>query len=178
MATSVYANNLANALFETALKEKELVKWLGELRLISDLVKDAAVSSVLQKASVPLSEKGKLIKDRAGDISAQVLNSVMMLLEKGKLSEMEDVSIEYQRLMDSYHGVEGAEIAEVTTAIPLDEGDMLELGKKLTGIVGRPVVIKAKVDPSIVGGIRIMVGDKLIDGSLRHRLDMLSKELV
>jgi F0F1-type ATP synthase delta subunit len=151
MATSVYANNLAKALFETALKERELVKWLGELRLISDLAKDAAVSSVLQKASVPLSEKSKLIKDRAGDISAQVLN---------------------------YHGVEGAEVAEVTTAIPLDEGDMLELGKKLAGIVGRPVVIKAKVDPSIVGGIRIMVGDKLIDGSLRHRLDMLSKELV
>ncbi len=178
MATSVYAINLANALFETALKEKELVKWLGELRLISDLAKDAAVSSVLQKASVSLNEKNQLIKDRAGNISAQVLNTMVMLLEKGKLDELEDVSIEYQRLMDSYHGVEGAEIAEVTTAIPLDEGDMLELGKKLTEILGRPVVIKAKVDSSIVGGIRIMVGDKLIDGSLRHRLDMLSKELV
>jgi ATP synthase F1 delta subunit len=178
MATSVYANNLAKALFETALKEKEMVKWLGELRMVSDLAKDAAVSSVLQKSSVNLSEKSKLIKERAGDISTQVLNTVVMLVEKGKLSELEDVTIEYQRLMDSYHGVEGAEVAEVTTAVPLDEGDMLDLGKKLTEIVARPVVIKAKVDPSIVGGIRVMIGDKLIDGSLRHRLDMLSKELV
>jgi ATP synthase F1 delta subunit len=178
MATSVYANNLAKALFETALKEKEMVKWLGDLRLVSDLTKDPAVFAVLQKPSVTLNEKSELIKERAGDISTQVLNTVAMLVEKSKLAELEDVVIEYQRLMDSYHGVEGAEVAEVTTAIPLDEGDMLELGKKLAGIVGRPVVIKAKVDPSIVGGIRIMVGDKLIDGSLRHRLDMLSKELV
>jgi len=178
MATSVYANNLAKALFETALKEKELVKWLGEVRLISDLVRDSAVSSVLQKSGVPASEKSKVIRDRAGEVSPQVMNTVLMLLEKGKLAELEDDSIEYQRLLDSYHGVEGAEVAEITTAIPLDENDMMSLGKQLTEVVGRPVVIKAKVDPSIVGGIRIMVGDKLIDGSLRHRLDMLSKELV
>jgi F-type H+-transporting ATPase subunit delta len=178
MATSVYANNLAKALFETALKEKEMVKWLGELRLVSDLAKDAAVSSVLQRTGTSINDKMQTLKDRAGNVSAQVLNAVGMLLEKGKLTDLEDVSIEYQRLLDSYHGVEGAEVAEVTTAVPLDENDMLDLGKKLTEIVGRPVVIKAKVDPAIVGGIRIMFGGKLIDATLRHRLDMLSKELV
>ena len=109
MATSVYAKNLAKALFEDALKQNELIKWLGEMRQISDLVKDASVSAVLQKPGVPFEEKSKLLKDRAGDLDPQMLNMVGMLADKDKLNELDDVSMEYQRLMDAYHGVEGAE---------------------------------------------------------------------
>ncbi len=99
------------------------------------------------------------------------------LMEKGRLAELDDITIEYQKLLDAYHGVEGAEVAEVTTAIALDEETRLSLGKRLTEIIGRPVVIKASVDPGVIGGIIVRVGDKLIDGSIRSRLQTLSKEL-
>ena len=178
MATSVYAKNLAKALFEDALKKNELIKWLSDLRIISDLMKDASVSAILQKPNMSFADKSKLLKDRAGALDAQVLNLVGMLADKGKLNELDNISIEYQELLDAYHGVEGAELAEVTTAIPLDEEEKLKLGKRLRELVGKPVTLKVMVDPRLLGGIVIRVGDKLIDGSVRNRLQTLSKELI
>ena len=139
MATSVYAKNLAKAFFEDALKGKELMKWLSELRLISDLAKDASVASVLQKPDLSFEAKSKLLKARAGELDPQVLNLVGMQAAKGKLGELDDISIEYQRLIDAYHGVEGAEVAEVTTAIPLDDEDILKLGKRLGEMLAEQV---------------------------------------
>ena len=60
MATSEYAKNLAKALFEDAAKENELIRWLGELRLVSDVVKDKSVSSALQKPGFSFEEQSKL----------------------------------------------------------------------------------------------------------------------
>jgi F-type H+-transporting ATPase subunit delta len=178
MATSVYAKNMAKALFEDALKQNELIQWLSELRLISDLMKDTSVFTALQKPGLPFNEKSQLLKERVGALNPQVLNLVGMLSDKGKLIELDAISIEYQRLVDAHHGIEGAEVAEVTTAITLDDEDKLKLGKRLGEILGKPVTLKILVAPELLGGIVIRVGDKLIDGSVRHRLQTLSKELV
>ena len=178
MATSEYAKNLAKALFEDAAKENELSRWLGEIRLLSDIVKDTSISSVLQKHGVSFAEKSKIIADRIGQLNPRVLNVIGVLAEKNKLGELEDVSIEYQRLLDTYHGIAGTETAEVTTAIPLDEEDKLKLGKRLGEMLGRPVTLSVVVNPELLGGVVIRVGDKLIDGSVRHRLQTLSKELI
>jgi F-type H+-transporting ATPase subunit delta len=178
MATSEYAKNLAKALFEDATKENDLIGWLREIRLISDIVKDSSVSSALQKPGSSFQEKSKVLKDRMGEVNPRLLNMVGMLADKNKLSEMDDVSLEYQRLVDSYHGIEGAEAAEITTAMPLDEDDKLKMGKRLSEMLGRPVTLNVVVDPALLGGIVIRVGDKLIDGSVRHRLQTLSKELI
>jgi F-type H+-transporting ATPase subunit delta len=178
MATSEYAKNLAKALFEDATKENDLIGWLREIRLISDIVKDSSVSSALQKPGSSFQEKSNVLKDRMGEVNPRLLNMVGMLADKNKLSEMDDVSLEYQRLVDSYHGIEGAEAAEITTAMPLDEDDKLKMGKRLSEMLGRPVTLNVVVDPALLGGIVIRVGDKLIDGSVRHRLQTLSKELI
>ncbi len=102
---------------------------------------------------------------------------VSMLVAKGRLGMMDDISDEYQQLVDGYRGVEGVETAEVTTAVPLEEPDRLKIAQRITGIVGRPVVLKPKVDPEVIGGMVIRVGDRLIDGSVRSRLATLKRDL-
>ena len=178
MATSEYAKNLAKALFEDATKENDVIKWLRELRLIADVTKDKSVFSALQKPGGSFEEKSKVLKDRISEIDPRLLNMLGMLAGKNKLSELDGVSIEYQRLVDAYHGVEGAEMAHVTTAIPMDEDERLLLGKRLSEMLGRPVMLNVAVDPELLGGVVIRIGDKLIDGSVRHRLQTLSKELI
>jgi F-type H+-transporting ATPase subunit delta len=178
MATSVYAKNLAKALFEDALKQNELIGWLSQLRLISDVIKDTAVSSVLKNSSLSFTEKSKVLKERVGEINSKVLNIVGMLSDNGKLSEMDDISTEYQGLIDAYHGVEGAGVAEIITAVPIDEDEKLKMGKRITEMLGKPVTLKLSVNPELLGGVIIRVGDKLIDGSVSHRLQTISKELI
>ena len=177
MTDSVYARRYSQAVFRMALDKKELNRWQADLRKIARLATDDALFTLLENPEVSLDEKTKVLTGRLGDINTMALKLVSLLVTKGRLSMINDIADEYQRLLDNYHGVEGAEIAEVTTAIPLDDEDKLRLAQRITDMVGKPVVLKPKVDTSVIGGIIIRVGDKLIDGSIRSRLAALKKEL-
>ncbi len=85
-----------------------------------------------------------------------------------------DIADEYQRLLDSYRGIEQA---EVVTTLPLDEEDKLRLAEHLGAIVGKQVVLKTEVDSRLLGGIIARISDKLLDGSTRSKLETLKKEL-
>lgn len=177
MPEDVYDKYFAKVIFETALKDGELNKWLSQLRVISDVTEDNSIKKLLMDSTITYADKTKMLSSRLGEIDPLALKMIFMLAAKGKLETIEEITDEYQRLLDSYHGVEGAELIEVITAIPLDEKDKLGLSKRLTDIVEKPIILKAMVDPEIIGGIIIKVGDKIIDGSMRTKLAELKKEL-
>ncbi len=177
MANSTYAKRYSQAAFKIALEEKELNSWQSDLRKIASLVKDDALFALLENPEVPFDNKAKVLSERLGDINPQALKLVSLLMTKGKLGMIGDIADEYQRLVDNYHGIEGAEVAEVTTAIPLEDEDKLRLAQRLTSLLGKPIVLKPKVDSSLIGGVIIRVGDKLIDGSIRSKLLSLKRDL-
>jgi F-type H+-transporting ATPase subunit delta len=177
MAITAYARRKAQELFRTALDKKELNWWQSDLRRIASLVKDEAISTLLENPEVHFDNKAKALSERLGDINPQALKLVSQLVAKGRLRMIDDIAEEYQRLLDNYRGIEGVEVAEVTTAIPLDDEDKLRLAQRLTSLVGKPIVLKAKVDSNLIGGIIIRVGDKLIDGSIRSKLEALKRDM-
>lgn len=177
MAKSIYSRRYSQAVFRIALDSKELNRWQSDLRKIASLVNDAALFALLENPEVSFDDKAKVLSERLGDINPLALKLVSLLVTKGKLGMIGDIADEYQRLVDNYRGIEGAEVAEVTTAIPLDDEDKLKLAQRLTSLVGKPVVLKPKVDPSLIGGLIIRVGDKLIDGSIRSKLLSLKRDL-
>ncbi len=177
MADTIYAKRHAQVVFKTALERKELNRWQSDLRKIVSLAKDETLFAFLENPEVNFGDKAKVLSERLGDINPQALKLVSQLVAKGRLGLIDDIVDEYQRLVDNYRGVEGAEVAEVTTAISLDDEDKLRLAQRITDIVGKPVVLKPKVDSSLIGGIIIRVGDKLIDGSIRSKLEALKKDL-
>ena len=178
MVSGTEATSLAQEIFAAAMAAKEPVGYLSEIRRVCDLLKDGTLMAALADSPLPAPEKIKLLSERTGVLAPSVSQVVTSLIDRGRLAEMDDVAVEYQRLLDIYHGAEGAEVAEVTTAVALDDDAKLSLGKRLTEIIGRPVVVKADVDPSVIGGIIVRIGDKLIDGSVRSRLQTISKELL
>ncbi len=177
MSISAFARQHAQAIFKIALDKKELNRWQSDLRRIASLVKDETLFTLLENPKAPFDDKAKVLSERLGDIDPEALKLVSMLVAKGKLAMMDDIADEYQRLVDNYHGIEGVEVAEVTTATPLDDEDRLRIAQRITDMVGKPVVLKPKVDSSLIGGVIIRVGDKLIDGSIRSKLAILKKEL-
>ena len=174
---SVYARRYSQTVFRMAVGAKELNRWQSDLRKIAGLVRDEAVFAFLENPKVNFEEKTTLLTERLGDINPQALKLVSLLVAKGRLSVIDDIADEYQRLLDNYHGIEGVEVAEITTAIPLDDEDKMRIAKRITEIVGKPVAVKPNVDASLIGGIIIRVGDKLIDGSIRSKLAALKKEM-
>ncbi|GAH86373.1 unnamed protein product, partial [marine sediment metagenome] len=119
-------------------------------------------------------DKARLLSERLGDINPLALNLVYLLVVRSGLGMVGDIADEYQRLLDSYRGIEQA---EVITAIPLDDEDKQKLGERLGAVVGKKVVLKSEVDSSLIGGIITRVGGKLLDGSTRSKLEALKREL-
>ena len=177
MTINTNATRHAQEVFKTALEKKELNKWQSDLRRIASLVRDATLLKVLENPNISFDDKAKVLSERLGDVNPQALELVAELVAKNQLAIIIDIADEYQWLVDNYRGIEGAEIAEITTAIELDDEDKLKLAQRITNLVGKPVVLQPKVDASILGGIIIRVGDRLIDGSVRSKLEALKREM-
>lgn len=71
----------------------------------------------------------------------------------------------------------GRRVAEVRSAVELDEAERLRLAAALERTIGRPVEVRVQIDPSVLGGMTIAIGDTVIDGSVRHRLEQLREAL-
>jgi len=174
MAKKTYARRYSQAVFNIARERNELDRWQSDLKKIATLTEDAKFVALLENPKVRFEEKAKLLSGWLGDINPLALNLVYLLVTRGRLGMVGDIADEYQRLLDSYRGIEQA---EVTTAIPLDDEDRRKLEERLGAVVGKKVVVKPRVDPGVVGGIVARVGGKLLDGSTRARLMALKKAL-
>jgi len=174
VARRAYARRYSQAVFEIAMERQELDRWQSDLRKIASLGEDAALVALFENPRLHFNDKARLLSEQLGDINPLALNLVYLLVARGRLSMLGEIADEYQRLLDSYRGIEEA---EVTTAIPLDDEDRLRLGERLGAIVGKKVVIKPEVDSSLIGGIVARIGGKLLDGSTHSRLEALKREL-
>jgi len=174
MARRSYARRYSQAVFDIARERNELDRWQSDLRKIATLADDAELIALLENPKVRFEDKAKLLAEGLGDINPLVLNLVYLLVTKGRFAMVADIADEYQRLLDSYRGVEQA---EVTTAIELDDEDKRKLEEHLGAVVGKKVVLRPRVDPSVLGGIVARVGGKLLDGSTRSKLMALKKAL-
>ncbi|GAI55396.1 unnamed protein product, partial [marine sediment metagenome] len=154
-ARKVYAKRYSQAVFEIALETKELDRWQSDLRKIATLSEDARFIAWLESPKFHFDDKARLLSEQLGDINLLALNLAYLLVTRGRLSMAGDIADEYQRLLDSYRGIEQA---EVTTAFPLDDEDKLRLEERLSATVGKKVVLKPEVDSSIIGGIVARIG--------------------
>ena len=175
MTKKVYTQRYAQAVFEIALETKELDRWQSDLRRIASLAEDDTLVAFLESPKIQFDDKAKLLSKQLKDVNPLALNLVHLLAARGILRSLVDIADDYQQLLDSYHGIETAEVA---TATELDEKDQKRLAEHLSTIVGKKVTLKTEVEPGLIGGIITRIGGKLLDGSTRSKLDALRKELV
>jgi F-type H+-transporting ATPase subunit delta len=174
MARVTSGKRYAQAAFKLALEKGELESWQASLRRIADMSTDEKLVALLENPKLPFEAKKALLAERLGKINPLALNLAYLLVHKRRLSVAGDISLQYDRLLDTHYGVEHV---EVITALPLGDEDRERISSQFGEITGHKVVIDAQVDPSIVGGIKAKIGDTLIDGSIRNRLEALRKSL-
>ena len=107
-------------------------------------------------------------------VNTMVRNLVDLLVSKGSVDSIADVYTSYTELLDQHLG---RQRVEVTTAIALDEAEANRITSFVSELVRREVVLTTKVDESILGGLVIQIGDRLLDGSTKARLDGLKNRL-
>lgn len=170
------ANRYAKAIFELATEQGETEAWTRRLALVRQVLDAPAAKAILDNPSLPLETRMRAVEalDLPG-IGPQGMNLMRMLVASGRAGRIGDIADQYEALADA---AAGRVRATVTTAIPLSEKDREALGRDLSSSLGKDVRLESKVDPGILGGLILQVGDRLTDASVAARLEQLRRRVL
>ena len=170
------ARRYAEAGFELAARDDALDAWRDGLSNAAALVADSRVSAVLDDPGRPFEERSKSLDRLLGShVPHHVANLVRLLMRRGRLDILPLVAVEYQRLLNRRRGIVEA---TVTSAAPLDDAETTALKARVQAMTGADVDLRTVVDPDLIGGLTVRVGDTLLDASVRGRLERLRDQLV
>jgi F-type H+-transporting ATPase subunit delta len=171
------ANRYAQAAFEIAHAERRDQEIEDELGSLSASLKaNPALEKKLLSPNLSLAGKKAVAAALyAGSPNKKIMTGILsVIFEKGRFSLIHDVAEAYKRISDLSQG-EG--LAEITTAVPLDAAKEKEMTACLEALAGCKLVVQKTVDPSLIGGVKVKIRNKVYDGSVRGNLDRLQKEL-
>ncbi len=174
MAKQVSGKRYAQPIFQLAVQQDLVDQWAGELDSLSQVLQDEEFSSFLEHAQVPLSEKNRSIDAVFPDTNPLVKNLVALLISRGSTKLIRDVYLSYSQLLDDYRG---RQRVEVTSAVPLDAAELERISRFVSELIQKEVVVSTEVDESILGGVIIQIGDQLLDGSVRSKLEGLRRQV-
>jgi F-type H+-transporting ATPase subunit delta len=164
----------AQAIFELAVAQGQLEPWADQLAFAGQVVQDDEFRAFLGHAEVPLERKTAAVDAVLQDVDPLVKNLVSLLVSRGAVRVLGDVHEAYVTLLDAHLG---RQRVEVTSAVPLDDQELQRITQFVAGLTNKEIVVSARVDEAILGGIIIQIGDQLLDGSTRARLEELRKQI-
>lgn len=168
------AKRYAQALFDIGSQMDRVDQWADHLDLATQALENEDLQAFLENARVPLPRKVQVIEEILPGVEPQIRNLLSLLVSRGLVELLPKVEREYLHLVDE---LKGREQVEVSSAVPLEDSQRDSISRFLTGLINKEIVLDSRVDPSILGGLVIRIGDRLIDGSTRTRLDELGKRL-
>lgn len=172
---SAAARRYARAVFELAQEQKGIEAWQRRLGEVHALVEVPELRAVLANRAIPAEARARLLRESgAGALDDDALHLAEVLLENGRLDQVEGVVDEFDRLVDA---AEGRVRAKATTAVDLSDAERSSLERELSDRFGGKVRLETEVDPDILGGLVVRVGDHLVDASVRTRLQQLRRRL-
>lgn len=171
------AKRYAMALFEVARRDNTLDAISQDLALIERFLADVPyLRAVLLQPLVSDARKNTVITDAFGDrVTATSLNFLKLLIRKRREDLIETCIAEFRALNDEFHNQVAA---TATTAVPLTPEQTERLTQSLQILTGKTVHLTTAVDPAILGGTVVRLGDTIIDGSVRGRLERLEQQLM
>jgi F-type H+-transporting ATPase subunit delta len=166
----------AEALFGVARAEGTLGEVEDELFRFSQTLQGSdELRAALTDASIPASRRQQIVEDLlGGKASPTTVALVSMVVATGRARQLPEI---IRQLVAMSAAEVNKEVAEVRSAVPLNDDQRKRLAEALSNATGKQVEVKVIVDPSVMGGIVAQVGDTVIDGSVRSRLDQLKNAL-
>lgn len=163
----------AQAVFQLALEQDDLERWLDDLALLAGALQNAEFSEFIDAPQVTVAQKVQVITDSLRDhVNPLALNLVSLLAGRNSANLLPGITEVYQELLDAHEGIERADVA---TAVSIDDDQQKRIADLLKSMVGKDVTITTRVETELIGGFVARVGDRVIDGSTRTKLAELKR---
>ncbi|GAK05693.1 ATP synthase delta chain [Geomicrobium sp. JCM 19037] len=177
MSNVAVAGRYGSALFQLA-KEKDVLKRVSEeLNVVSSVFESLPeLQSILAHPRITKSEKRALLQDGFSDAHDFVKNTLLVLVDRDRISALSEVISAYHALANEAMGVEKATIYSVQ---PLSEAEQKAVTDRFQQKIGdRTLDAVNKTDKDMLGGLIVRIGDTVYDGSVRNQLQKLERKIV
>ncbi len=166
----------SKALFEVAQESNSLEQMLKEFEFVVESFKAyPEFFEIIKSPKVNPANKHQVFDDTfKGKVSAELLNFFKLLVDKKRVSYIVDIFKEFKIAANEHLGIV---IAKVESVVALEKKEVSELEKKLNVLTGKTVTVNNVINPDIMGGLIVKVGDKIIDGSIKNKLENLKGDL-
>jgi len=171
------AERYARALFMVAERRGEIFEALEDLKRLLALVRgDPRLDGYLRSPLVPLERKRALLRSAlASRVLAPVAGFMDLLLRKKRMGLFPAAVDEFEQQVRAWQGLQEA---EAVSAVPLTEDEVKRLHARLERATGLTLELKTRVDPDLVGGLYVRIGDRVMDRSVRGLLQSLQDRLL
>ena len=168
------ARPYAEAAFQLARANSALGPWQQALDRMAAVAADAQMVECIGNPRLQTSQVSQLFLEVAGSLSAEQQNFVRLLVDNERLQVLPEIRDLYVELKNGQEGVKEADIA---SAFPLDDATLKNLVAELEARFQCRIQATVSLDPELIGGVRIAVGDQVIDASVRGKLAAMATAL-
>ena len=170
------AYRYAKAFMDLAIEQKKTQKVYGDMGLIlSTIEENDQLRDVLQSPILTAESKEKALQALFGKGDPLTVSLLSLLSKNKRVGILAAIAEQYIALYDQ---MQGQDVASVTTAVPLDKSLESKLLKQLKEITGKEVILENHIDPGLIGGFILRLGDLEYNSSISGKLENLKRELV
>jgi F-type H+-transporting ATPase subunit delta len=176
MLNKSVARRYAEAFFSIAHEANKIDEYQAELGKIVNIIQETeSLGEYFAHPLVPTKEKQEIAKQLFSQQVSQItLNFLLLVLDKRRETYLQLIFKEYEEMADESNNIKKAELISAK-AVP--EAEVQSLAEKLSLSTGKTIDLKLSIDPTLLGGVKIRMGDKIIDASIAKKLEMLKKNL-
>ena len=174
---SVVGDRYAESLFDLAKEENKVTQYLDDIKLVGEVLDSDP--QIVQFFNHVLIENGKKIQllDQSfkGNVDQYVLNFLKLLVQSRRIRYIDDIVKSYINLSNQYLGIEEGMIY---TPYELTDQQIQDIEKAISQKENKKVTLKVSIDPSLLGGIKVQIANRIYDGTIKNKVEMLKKELL
>ena len=168
------ARRYAEAAFEIARADRSIDAWEHDLERLQQVLEDPELRVLVEHPAVAYADKERVLRRVAGDVRPDAASLVLLMVRRGRPRAIARMVEHFRTLVRRHRGVA---LAEVRTALPLEDAQRTAVTERLHELTGDDIEINVVVDEALIGGITVRIGDQLYDASVRNRLERLRARL-
>ena len=172
----VISSHYGLALYSLAVEEDKVSSWQSEIKELSRIFKENTdFIMVLGSSFLPIEDRREILKKTLVGVDKNILAFILVIMDNNRTNHLLDIFDCFNSYCNEYRGVsEGL----INSTLKLDQKVINQIEEKISEIEHNKVELKNVIDPSLIGGVRVVIHDRIYDGSIKHHLEMMRKDLL